>query len=328
MKPAFYDIERDGITQGLLNCWRSCREMAWLFLQGYSLKRNSMGLVFGTIIHAVLEDIYGMMQQKKILGIPTAKNVKWACLRVEKIWEKENPKASAEGIQLKELSLLLAEAILPLYFEYWHKDKTNLPWVGLEQEFKIPYKLADGRKTFLRGKMDGIYKKNGIWLFETKGKSQINEVNLVDTLGLDFQNNFYLSNVRRLLNIQPSGVKYNVIRRTQMQQSKKENLKQFANRIIEDIEKRPEYYFLRFELSITKQELDKFDEELGIHIKEFYDWWDTKRGLRPNRAIGHYKNPSQCETKYGRCDMLDICSAGNFSRYEKRKVVFRELEDF
>jgi hypothetical protein len=117
---------------------------------------------------------------------------------------------------------------MPLYFKFWHKDK-NLNWIGVEQEFDVPYVLKDGRKTRLRGKMDGLYKKNGIWLFETKSKSRIDEGTIVDALPLDFQNKFYLSVARKLHKIQPSGVKYNIIRRTQMEQRKNETAKKFLN---------------------------------------------------------------------------------------------------
>lgn len=319
MKPDFYDIERDGITQGLLGTWRQCREAAWLFLQGYSLRGTTMGLTFGNLIHAILDLVYSDIQNGKLKQLPEPKRIKTYIQKVEGIWEEENPRADKQTIEYKEHSFLLAEAIMPFYFQYWHKD-LKIDWMGVEQHFAVPYKLEDGRKTILRGKMDGLYSPRKPWLFETKAKSQINENNLVDILPLDFQNNFYLYNVRSIHKIQPAGVKYNVIRRTQMTQGKKENIKQFAARVAADVEKRPEHYFYRYEIIIGKDEMDKFEKELQGQIVEFYDWWQDK--------VAHYRNPNQCETKYGRCNYLGICAGPNYSQYEKRKKVFRELEDF
>ena len=314
----FYNIEKDGITQGLLSTWRNCRQLAWIYLQGYSQKSGSLALTFGTIVHAILERVYGDLQKGK-KSLPSRPELLAYIKLVEKDWEKENPRATKEELEQKEQCLLLVESIMPLYFQFWHKDKF-LKWVGVEQEFNIPYQLKDGRKTRLRGKMDGVFKKNGIWLFETKAKSRIDEGALVDVLPLDFQNKFYLSALRKQHKLQPSGVKYNVVRRSQMEQRKDETAKKFSQRVAADITKRPDYYFLRFEISIDKQELDKFDQELEDQIKEFYDWWEEK--------IAHYSNPSQCETKYGRCWGLGICSGQGTNKYEKRKQVFRELEDY
>jgi hypothetical protein len=329
----WYNIQTDGITQGLLNNFRTCRESTLLFLSGWSQKGSSMALTFGNIVHAVLELIYGDIQKGKLKSLPALKQVHGYILTVEKIWEKENPKADQKLLEMKEFAFLLAEAIMPIYFEFWHKDLA-ITWMGLEQQFTIPYALQDGRKTVLRGKMDGLYKKGGIWLFETKSKSRIDEGTLVDVLPMDFQNNFYLSCVRRLHKIQPAGARYNIIRRTGMSQGKKENIKQFSQRVVEDIRKRPEYYFMRFELSIGKEEMNKFDSQLADQFVEFYNWWETltgKTSIVPASAlqkIAHYPNPSQCETKYGRCWALDICAQDNYRNYEKRSQVFRELEDF
>lgn len=316
----FYNIEKDGITQGLLSTWRNCRESAWRFLQGWSPRKTNMPFTYGNIIHAIIEKIYRDMQKKILTKIPDKKKINNYISCVERQWEKENPRASVELLKQKEESFLIAEAIMPIYFDYWHKDFEEMPWLGVEQEFNNKIILKDGRKTALRGKVDGVYKKNGIWLFETKNKSRIDESTLVDVLPLDFQNKFYLYNlVLNHVGI-PSGIKYNIIRRTQMEQGKKETLKQFSQRLTKDILKRPDFYFIRYEIGIDKEELELFSIELMGQITEFYDWWDEK--------IAHYSNPSQCETKYGRCWALSICSGQNFNQYIKRERVFRELEDF
>jgi hypothetical protein len=75
--------------------------------------------------------------------------------RIEKQWVGENPQASKKALEYLEMSLLIAEATMPLYFQYWSKDIKGMKWKSLEGEFKVPFKLKDGRETFLRGKRDG-----------------------------------------------------------------------------------------------------------------------------------------------------------------------------
>lgn len=313
---SFYSLEKDGITQGLLCSWRDCREKASLFLQGYTQNKTSMGLTYGTIVHSILEKAYRSISKGEIKNFPTEKQVKHWVSIVEKEWEKENPRASREELSNKETSCLIAEATLPSYFDYWRKDFKELKWLSIEEEFKIPYE----NKTLLRGKFDGVYERKGkLWLFETKAKSMIREGVLVDTLPMDFQVNFYLYCLKRIYKRIPAGVKYNVVRRIGLEQRKKETIKQYVKRCVEDVESRPEFYFLRFESIISNEEMNKFEEELKKQINEFIFWFKTKDN--------HYRNPNQCETKYGACWALGLCSGSSVHLYSKRKTVFKELED-
>lgn len=314
----FYDPRRDGVTQGLLTMWKECREKAWLFLQSYSLMSSSMALTYGTIVHAILDLVYTDIQNKKLTSTPSASQVKFYVRQIEKLWEKENPRADKKTLEFKETSFLLAEATLPLYFEFWRKDVKEMKWVGVENEFNYVHRFNSGITMRFRGKMDGLYQKNGLWLFETKCKSRIEEGNLVDLLSLDFQIMYYLWVAWKTKKEVPKGAKYNIVRRIGLEQKKTETIKQYTERCIKDIESRPKFYFIRYEISVSLEEMMEFERELETQCREFLDWWDEK--------LGHYKSPSQCETKYGRCNYLDICSGGNYSRYEKRKILFRELE--
>ena len=317
----FYNIETDGITQGLLSTFLDCREKARLFLKGYSLKTTNMGLTFGSVVHNCLNQIYSDIQHKKLRSIPSQSEVKRYTAIAEKAWREEHKVAPPEALQHLEMALLLSEQVLPVYFEYWKKDLKEVQWTGLESQFEIPYTLRDGRKTVLRGKIDGDFLlQKKLRLFETKTKSRIEEEDLVDRLPFDLQVNIYMYALRRIKKVVPSGVWYNLIRRPGLKQGKEESLLQFAKRCSDDIRERPEWYFSRLELSVSEKELDKWEGEFEDLVTDFYDWWQGK--------AGHYKNTNMCETKYGRCEMLDICAAQRMGRYYKRDKVFRELEDY
>lgn len=319
-----YSIETDGVTQGLLATWLACRQKAKWYLSGLSLRSSNMSMTYGEIGHAVLESIYNDIRSKKLWSSPDARKVRSYIGAIEKEWHKEHPRADKKSLEYVELACLIAEATLPLYFDYWKKDIKEIKWQQLEHEFAIPYITKDKRKTVIRGKMDGVFSSPKLWLFESKFKSRINEGDMVDTLPFELQVMLYIWALIRspkFKDITPSGVLYNVIRRLGLEQKKDETITQFAQRCIQDIQKRPEYYFIRLEISIGRDDLNKFEGELEDMLTDFMDWWAGK--------TGHYKNTGHCIDKYGRCPYLLLCAGyKNSTAYIKRDRIFRELEDY
>lgn len=319
---AFYDYSRDGVTQGLLAMWMECRQKARWFLQGYGSKFTSLALTYGTVGHGVLEQAYEHFRTGKNEGAPSKAKVRKYLGKVEKQWKLENPKPTKMMLQDLETSLAFAEVILPVYFKYWGSDFKKKKWKKIEGSFKIPITLPDGRKLFVRGKMDGMFRVKGLWLFESKFKSMLNENDIIDTLSLDLQVKLYLWAMWKLyghIDI-PSGVLYNIIRRFNLKQRQNENLLQFSKRCAEDLNSRPEWYFYRYEVATLKKDLEEFEQELVGMLTDFCDWWDGK--------TPHYRNPGSCIMKYGRCWGLTACVEKSPKSLNKRSVVFRELEDF
>ena len=314
----FYSIERDGLTQGTLALFLECRQKAWYFLNGWSSKFPSFAITYGDIVHGILEIAYEDIRMGKLKSNPDKTRVRQYVSRIEKQWRTDNPRVDKKALEFLEMSLLIAEATMPVYFDYWHKDFKEIAWRQLESEFKIPYKEGDVN-SFLRGKMDGVFGKKDLWLFETKTKSRIEEGDLIDLLPFEHQVNFYLYALRQLFKKTPRGVLYNIVRRIGLQQKQKEPIQVFSKRCVEDISKRPDFYFIRLEVSISEKEMDKYEGELHDLIRDFNAWWKGQ--------AGQYKNTGACVNKYGRCQFLTACATGRMSVYEKRKTVFRELED-
>jgi len=319
LKQKFYDPYRDGVTQSLLSMWLECRQKALYCLQGYTPKGVSASMTQGTVGHGVLQFVYEAMSQGKLKGPPNAAYVSKVIDKVEKIWKAENPRASRQALQDLELAGLHAMHLLPIYFDYWKDDFKKLVWLSLEMDFKVPLPVKNGKIVPVRGKMDGVFKRSGVWLFETKFKGMINEGNILDTLSLDLQVNLYLWALYTLHGIQPSGVLYNVVRRPGLSQGKKETFAKFCTRLAKDINNRPDWYFYRFEVSTDKDDMRKWTAEFEPMMEEFLAWWE---GLS-----GHYRTSNACVSKYGRCWGLSPCAENNFHNLTKRKTVFRELED-
>lgn len=317
----FYNIEKHGITQSLLSMFLECRQKARYYLEGWDSKYHKLALTEGTVGHGVLQHAYVDIMTGKLKAVPNRRQVIKYTKQVEKQWLAENARPNKEAIEYLEYSLATMEATLPAYFDFWRRDLKEIKWAGLEESFAIPFKLPDGRKTVIRGKKDGeFFKSKGLWLFESKFKSMVSEGNLVDTLSFETQVLLYLWALKNLYNKIPEGVLYNIVRRNSLRRKKGESLAKFIKRLSLDIESRPDFYFMRFEIAIDPIDLKDFEKQMEGLIQDFYDWWQGK--------IPHYKNTYQCIGKYGRCTYLPACSSRDFISLQKRKIIFKELEDF
>jgi hypothetical protein len=150
----FYDPERDGVTFSLLTTWKNCRERARLFLNGWASKRNSLGMVFGGLTHGINQRMYEDVKAGKLTELPSEQYIKKLCREVEAIWKEENPRADAESMQYLEFSMILIEALMPLYFKYWKKDFALL-WQRVEAEFKVPIEIEHPYRAGWTVRIDG-----------------------------------------------------------------------------------------------------------------------------------------------------------------------------
>jgi len=321
----FYDPKTDGVTFSLLSTFLDCREKARLHLNGWTSTNASMAITFGSIVHKIDEWVRDQIRKGDLKEPPSEDKIKGLIKDVETLWHKDNPRAGSRELEYLELSLLMAEGVLPSYFKYWYKDYTDLKWERVEGVFKVPFSTEDRQgikhETFLRGKIDGSFqlKNGGTWLFETKTKSRIDEEILADILPFEMQANIYLSVLRRIENKNPSGLLYNIIRRPSLRQRKNESIKTFADRITKDVKDRPDWYFIRMEMSIDPSEIDRFEMGLEDLVSDFLLWWSGKSG--------HYKNTNHCQNKFGACQFVALCLRGEKSNYYKRDSVFRELQE-
>lgn len=324
----FYSPERDGVTFTLLTTFKGCKEKARLVLKGWTSRRSSLGQVFGGLTHGVNQRIYQDVRDGKLNELPSVGYITTVCREVEGIWKVENPRADTETLAHLEYSMILLEALMPMYFKYWKKD-FKLFWERVEAEFKWPvvieHPTAKATKTFIRGKIDGSFgqKKGGPpWLFETKTRAYLGErgeSDLADVLPHELQVNIYLLYLRWVDKRMPGGLLYNIIRRPGLSRKKQESQLEFAKRLAADIFKRPEFYFIRMRMDVSAQDLDVNEMELHDLASDFLMWW--------NGLAGHYKNSDHCITKYGTCGFLGVCARKDFTGLYKRKTVFRELAD-
>lgn len=287
---------------------------------------------FGTCVHWLLEQVY-----RRFPKAPSAADIKDLVKEYELLWKKLNPNPWSTQLKQQEKVYGFAEAVLPAYFVKWGGDFAGGKSVGvrhiirperwdeLENQFAIPYKYPDGKTTVVRGKRDaGFLARKARWLLETKTKSRIDEEGIQDTLPTDLQVMLYLWAMAEESGWKsvPAGVLYNIIRTPGQRILKNEPLHVFLQRVAKEVNnpKKFDHYFIRFELNVTKAELQ--DWKTNVLDPMMLDVRAWVEGTAP-----HYPNPDALITKYGRSDMFELVTKGSSTTVFRRKHAFNELSD-
>lgn len=335
-RAVFYDPARDGVTFSLLNTFKNCRERAKNVLEGWTSDKTTASVVFGNICHELLRRVYTDRRNDVLTERPTDAYIDEQLDDVEALWKQENPRADADDLGHLENTMLLLGAVLPGYFKHWRSDFEKKQWDKLEEEFRVPIRVQSfvnihGEQkawphgpypSFKRGKMDGNFRggsKNRIRLFETKTRGRIDGETTGAILPFEMQVGLYLGALVDVKKEFPSGVLYNIIRRPQLRQKKSESLTQFAARVADDVKARPDWYFVRLQMDMSKAEIQAGMRDIEGVMADFLAWW--------NGDAPHYRNSNQCESWYGPCPFLKKCSSGDTTGLYIRNKVFRELDE-
>lgn len=304
--PAGYTLAGDGTTQTLTGDFLCCRRRWLLKLWRWVNPAKQRTLFYGTLGHAVLSGAYKArrpLAPSEVAGILRGcKPPSYAVITTD---ELEEDHARAAGV-------------LDAYMWYYTKEFKTRKYQP-EQVFEVTYNPA-GLPITLRGRIDiTTTAADGIWLWEHKFKSRIDEESIMLQLGYDLQTTLYAQAKRLTANVIPAGVLYNVIRKPQIK--KFSNPKDLYERCFKEAKADPEHYFKRWAITLGKNAagmLTKFSEEMGA-ITE-----DMAACLKqPHRC---YPNSRACDAPY-KCDFINACASGTLAGYIQKENLFEELID-
>ena len=332
-----WDLYTHGVTQSMIATWLSCPEkMRLMYVEGLTPEsKYSHPLEFGHLIHTNLEIVYGQYIDQ--WGHSHSDVVNAWRYELDTAEEHVRREAFVNGATAPELDRIyelygVAGAILEEYYQQWAADFTDIKWVHLEQEFNLPYEVrslswdsvVDGKDVPLRGKIDGVITrtskltgKEEYWVVDHKTKSRIDDDGIVDRLTFDLQMGVYMWAVEQIYGVRPAGIVYNLIRRPQLRRSVKESAQEFANRCHEDIQKRPEWYFMRYEVRVHDDEIQEWRNEFQQIMQSFVKWYEGQF---------NYRNSTSCYTGWSACPYLRVCGAKDTSALVRREVLFPELD--
>ncbi len=318
-----YDPRRDGVSQSMLGTWLNCREKARLnILQGWSALGTSKPFTFGTISHGVLERAYAAIRAGKIKKVDhlLERTKGWMEESLE-AWREENPKRTTDADDLAEECAAIIFEMHPRYFFHWFKEDTEVEWMHVEDKFSIPIKMPDKEMVPMVGRFDGSFMlKKKLWLLETKNKSQWPE-RLGEILPLDIQLGYYLTALYAIKQMEPHGVRYNLLRRPGERRGANESLVAYVKRIGGNIAKKPDHYFQRLEIRLEQSEREEHRFRAEKLVTEFYLWWKNEDHAKRDLLW----NSGQCESKFGVCNNIAICANNDTSGHYIRAVVSPEL---
>jgi len=310
-----------GVRQSNLQNWLTCREMARLnVLQGWSSIFSGMPLVYGSLSHGVLKQVYRNLRDakanRKLTKTDLCHDSVIAVLIKESEDEvmKEHPNPPSSLLETKEEACAILAGTLPSYFNKWWEEDNAVKWDMVEDKFAVPLTMRDGAIIPLTGTFDATFKKRGgTWLFETKNKARWSQ-KIGSLLPLDLQLGIYLTVMEMKYKVRPTGVRYNLMRRPGERRGKNESLMDYAARIAGNCAKDPDHYFERIEMELLQSEHDEHVRRTTYLVQEFYDWWK----LVDHTARDLMWNSGSCETKYGECHYLDLCANNDTSMYRHR----------
>jgi hypothetical protein len=349
----------DGITYSDLSKFDVCRQRFHIGrIQGWKPKGFSLPLEFGNIFHLLSE------AQDRDIPLDAMEYIakQYTSDRIE------HSIRNGDDDKVKELKMLSAVVTVTFlnYVDFWknnptmdyrnkHRYEKSFKWIGKEIPFDEKYQLPNGRVVRIRGKMDGAFSIPGVkgnWLFETKTKSTIDQDGIFRALDKDLQTGLYMVAMSKRFKGTPLGVVYNVVRRTAMRPRVKDTPDSFAQRVHEDIQKRPEWYFFRWTREISALELENFQRRsLNPAIYQLCQYWDSIKddpmnpfsttcpecygdGCLVCGQTGKVDNMLHYERPFGIYDSFqhsqkgsyfDIVADGDYSNYEQEDFTFPEL---
>lgn len=357
----------DGITQSLVGKWLVCKHRFWLYAVcgATDEKGFNLPLVYGDAFHNALE-VYAF-------GKSSARE---AAEVIKDYFHKLSKSFPRNVAEITKWSKICYDQFLA-YCQVWAEEDKGFESFMAEETFRVPYTLPSGRTVITRGKHDGGIlsgkgKHQSRLLAEHKIKGEIDVANLTTTLAQNFQVMFYLPPLYQKLEAEgmppPDGVLYNVIQRPlagrkhsirpkkgRKVKDKKTGLyevrgaeteSQYLARLQQVYTDHPQDFFFRWKISITPEEIARFQKEsLDPILEQLCDWWDSIQGdpfdpwtvseWDSDNNLGTYPNKHHYRRPFGMYDKMakglvgdyqEYLTTGNKNSLQRVTSIFPELE--
>lgn len=321
-----YDPEMHGATQSSLNTYMDCQKKARYYLRGLKSTGGSMSpaLIFGSVFHDFQEHI---LDEIKAVRISHSGDVDNMILEMSldifnEKWKPVYDEADPKGQVDINYAFAFMEELIPRYFKFYAADFEKMKYTEVEGEFKVHI-----HKVPIKGKRDGIFtlynagRNVGEYLMEHKTKSKIDIDAIEKSMPFNYQNNVYrlayhLETGKRL-----KGVCYNMIRKPALRKKVSESTSDFIIRCMEDIDKRPYFYFVRVWDQFKPETSDEFAKGFSNQVLKFKMWSKQAEEM-------DIRNTSKCMNMFGGvCPYLHYCMSNetDHAGLEIKEKLFSEL---
>jgi hypothetical protein len=318
-----WDLYEDGVSYSALSKFINDRERFRIrAVEGLSPGGSSEALEFGNIFHNLLE-----WYSEGIKSLSTLQRRMARYLR-------ENG-SSRETVTMANIVF----EVFSMYTDYW--DDSDKLFFEQENKFRIHVPVLTGQSVPINGRRDAAYRDAStktVYLMENKTKAQIDHVWLESALPFNLQTMIYCYSLMKDYKEKPAGVLYNVIRRPGLRQKVKETDRDFLKRVRDDIEGRPEHYFVRHRVDFAPNDLDNFVVRvLQPLLDQVALWWESIKHdpFNPwtlsdgSRNPHHYVRPFGVydQMANGKGDYFDYVTRGSRVGLVEVDTLFPELAD-
>jgi len=310
LKIGDYTLIHDGLSQGLIQAFCQCPRKFLFRINKWRKKKGKPGTLFGTIVHDVSDAVYSSGDS----------SLDFIDKCIDEVLTREG-----QINDFGELQGAKAFAVLVAYCKYYASDQKDNKFGEPEEVFSVEFgtrEIYAKRK----GKIDGQFypvKTDKLWLLEKKTMGRIYEDDLMIYLNMDFQSLFYVIAKEDISGESVKGVLYDVIRNPGLKLKKGESLLDYIDRISDDIQLRPEHYFMRLEVPFKESDKNYFVNEVQRKTKDIFFKIKACEKDTPYKVF--YRNQSACRGAFT-CDFLEACSTGCLQGYEQGDTIFPELE--
>lgn len=295
------------ITHSKIQCFKTCQRKCYFqYVRRIRPLKQAKPLYIGSIVHEILDQYKaGLSMDEAIDMVLTA-----------------YPEEESNRFDLAMITALMKG------YE-WRWQSWPLTCVVSEAEFTLPLlNPITGRKsqTFMRaGKVDGItvLPNSRLALLEHKTSSEDISVSSLywKRLRIDGQISNYWTGAQGL-GYPIETILYDVIRKPDLkpllatpldkrkykkdgtlyanQREQDETPLDYANRIMTDIEQRPDYYYARRDIPRLPEDIEEYQYELWQTCQMLHDCTKHQRWPRNDRAC----------VGFGTCSYFDLCTAG------------------
>ena len=309
--PAKYNAAKVGISQSQICSFLQCKQKWLYYVNGLqSDSRGEGATTFGDICHFYLSTYYD--------------NTGDMSVAIEK-FKLETLATCTGDPQAVENDFTLADIVMNGYFKHYASEADTLKVRESEKYEKVTITEQMGNKkklstasVVLSTKLDMAfsyrYTPKDVWIMEHKTKGRIDEDGISLQLAFDIQTRMYALAKQRQIDRSKTGEKvkgvvYNIIRKPQIRQKQTETVEEFYTRLTADMETRPEFYFMRFNIAMTPKDLKDVEAEL---LKIVGEMIRTQDGGLPV-----YKNTMNCLMPY-KCEYLTACATNSLDTIVKR----------
>lgn len=306
-----------GFTQSEMDMWDECPEK-WYLKYNLGLRKKgsyALALIYGTWFHAFTEEFYATGGKRWSIDLKAPENVDFR---------------TADELAAFERMKLIAEVQFTIYAAHYKNDHKILKPLKDGIERVITY-VWNGVP--LRGKLDLECEvkgyANSYHIVDNKTTGRLNRMIVV---GWDFrlQFMFYTWLAWKTREKVPGGFVVNAMKKPELRQGKDESNRAYAERLRLDMRMRPEAYFYRERLTVTKRQIERFEREtLTPKVLRILSLYDGQTPDELKIPIARNKNTNCC-TRYNKvCEFLPICSKGlevEKFNYEQRPHKHEELD--